>query len=463
MTTTKGLMMTIFKPFEHQLKFGEMWNDKRRVLNFDGCGTGKTLSCIHAVRTYWPDARVLVLAPLSILEPAWGKDLAFGWPLAEVEIVTGSTIQKRRAFDRPAQWYITNHDTVKLIDELDIASRFDVMIIDEGDVFRNRETMRSKAALKVSSRIPVITLMTGTPTPNSVTDVWHLAFMIDKGERLGRLFSGFRNQVCTPTPIMGAPPGAMRWADKDCANDYVSMCLADICSRVALNDVQELPETIVRDIEVLMPAKLRKAYEAFKRESLMMVESGEIVDAIHAGARFQKLLQLVSGSIYDAQGVPHDIHKQRHELVLDLVEETDHALVAFNWTHQRDGLAKEAKKRGITFDFIDGSVPSKKRTFLVDQFQKGKLRVLFCQPQSAGHGLTLTKANRVIWASPTFRADLYEQFNHRIIRTGQKRKTEIIHVAAAHSVEEQVYEKLQGKQGRMMDLLATFQQLFNAA
>jgi SNF2 family DNA or RNA helicase len=455
--------MNKFKPYAHQTKFANLWGKHERVLNFDGCGTGKTLACIHAVKTYWPGARVLVLAPLSILVPAWKRDLLFGWPETTIDVAAGTMAKKTKAFTGDAQWVITNHDTVKTIAKEEWYQSFDVLIVDEGDAFRNRTSQRSKAMQTVAKGIPVVTLMTGTPSPNSVLDTWHLAHLVDAGERLGQNFYGFRQQVCDPQVVFGAPPGATKWIDKEGANDHVTLMLSDISSRVTLDDVQELPETIFREVGVTMPPKLRQQYDFLKRESVLMLENGELVNAIHAGARTQKLLQTITGSVYDEHGVAKDIHTGRHSLVLDLVEETDHCLVAFNWTHQRDGLVAEARKRKVKFAVIDGGVPAAKRAQIVAQFQAGELHVIFAHPQSAGHGLTLTRANRVIWSSPTYRADLYEQFNHRIIRTGQSRKTEIIHIAAEDSLEIDVYERLMDKKAKMDDLLGTLAKLAHVA
>lgn len=455
--------MTKFSPYAHQRKFADLWGTHQRVLNFDGCGTGKTLACVHAVKTYWPGARVLVLAPLSILVPAWQRDLLFGWPETTMAIAAGTMAKKVKAFTGDAQWVITNHDTVKTIAKEEWYKNFDVVIVDEGDAFRNRTSLRSKAMQTVAQHIPVMTLMTGTPSPNTVLDTWHLAHLIDGGERLGKNFFGFRQQVCNPQMVYGAPPGATKWVDKDEANDHVTLMLSDITSRVKLDDVTELPETIFREIAVEMPPKLKQQYEFLKRESVLMLETGELVNAIHAGARTQKLLQTVSGAIYDEHGVAKDVHQDRHKLVLDLVEETDHCLVAFNWTHQRDGLVAEARRRKLSFAVIDGGVPSAQRNKIVAEFQAGKIHVIFAHPQSAGHGLTLTRANRIVWASPTYRADLYEQFNHRIIRTGQSRRTEIIHIAAQESMEVDVYARLMDKKARMDDLLETLAGLADVA
>lgn len=451
-----------YELMQHQVEFGKLWGEKERILNLSGCGTGKTLSVIDAVKTVWPDARVLVLAPLSILRSAWGGDLNKFWPESQWGIAYAKN-RKKVFEDRDNQWVITNHDAIKAVAKEGWQFDFDILVVDEADAFRNRTAQRTKSFLLVSRAFDIVTLMTGTPTPRSVTDIWALAYAIDFGERLGKNFFAFRNQVCNAEPIPGVP-NAMKWVDKPTAQGQVTAMLADITQRVTLDDVVELPSTIVREIPVELPAKLRRQYEEMKRESMMMLESGLIVDAIHAGARRQKLLQMLSGAVYsDLEGTFQDLHPDRHKLVADLVEEADHSLVGFNWQHQREGLAKEFSRRGITFGVIDGRTPVREREILVSKFQDGQLQTLLCHPQSAGHGLTMTRAQRVIWASPNDRADLYEQFNHRMRRKGQDRKTEIIHIAAEESMEEAVYDNMLGKKHRQDELLTLFSQLTKAA
>ena len=144
---------------------------------------------------------------------------------------------------------------------------------------------------------------------------------------------------------------------------------------------------------------------------------------------------------------------------MELVEQRNHSLVAFNWSHERDFLVAQAEKRGIKYGVIDGSTPANKRKDIVDRMQAGQLKVVFAHPQSAGHGLTMTTATTVIWASPTYNAEHYQQFNRRIYRAGQTKRTEVIHIAAEDTWEPGVYEKLQGKLGRMENLLTILKDL----
>ena len=100
---------------------------------------------------------------------------------------------------------------------------------------------------------------------------------------------------------------------------------------------------------------------------------------------------------------------------------------------------------------------------IVQRFQAGQIKVLFAHPQSAGHGLTLTKANTCIWCSPTYNAEHFQQFNRRIYRSGQTQKTETILITARNTWEEQVYEKLSGKLDRMETLLMILNELQKTA
>ena len=209
---------------------------------------------------------------------------------------------------------------------------------------------------------------------------------------------------------------------------------------------------------VQLTPEIMKQYKLLAEDSVLYTGQATI-NAINAGARVKKLLQLCTGSVYTEDGESLGVHNERYELVMQLVSERKHSLVAFNWRHEREHMVKLAKEMGIEYDVIDGETPANKRKDIVDRMQAGQLQVVFAHPQSAGHGLTLTKATTVIWASPTYNAEHYQQFNRRIYRAGQTQKTEIIHIAASDTWEPDVYTKLENKLERMEDLLNILNQL----
>jgi SNF2 family DNA or RNA helicase len=290
--------------------------------------------------------------------------------------------------------------------------------------------------------------MSGTPNSNTILDIWHPTLIIDDGQRLGHRFYSFRAAVCT-SKFNGF---ANEWVDRSDAQDIVGAALSDINIRYKLEECIDMPEQTVRQMYVQLPKNIRDQYELFATDSVLYTGQTTI-NAVHAGAKVKKLLQLCTGAVYDENGDAQGIHTERYDLVMQLVQERAHSLVAFNWKHERDHMTAIADKLGISYGVIDGSTASHKRKDIVDRMQAGQLQVVFCHPQSAGHGLTMTKATTIIWSSPTYNAEHYQQFNRRIYRAGQTQKTEIIQIAAKDTWETQVYEKLDSKLSRMEELL----------
>jgi SNF2 family DNA or RNA helicase len=195
-----------------------------------------------------------------------------------------------------------------------------------------------------------------------------------------------------------------------------------------------------------------KAYATMRDDRLLEL-SKTTVTAVNAAAVTGKLLQIASGAVYDDNSSYSLIASQRYELILDLVEEREHSIVFFNWAHQREELIKEAGKRGVSFAVYDGTTNDKNRTTIVKDYQAGKYRVLFAHPQSAGHGLTLTKGTASIWASPTYNLEHFLQGLKRVHRIGQTQKTETIVIVAEGTIDEAVWQALQDKNVKLVELL----------
>lgn len=440
-------------PFEHQKRATDFWLANPRMCNFSDPGTGKTRATLNAIlKRGKAGGRALVVAPLSILQCSWGNDIEKFTPSLTYAIADAKN--RESAFNSGADIVLINHDGVKAVAKnISLLEGFNTLVVDESTAFKHYNAQRSKAINAIAQKMDYRVVLTGTPNSNGVLDLWHQVFIVDDGERLGKNYFGFRNTVCEPRVLSVAGRQITKWTDKETANAKVTSQLNDITFRVKFEDVLEIPENHVRDVYVELPPAMMKQYNDFMRDSVLLLESGQVT-AMNAGVRLRKLLQLITGAVYDENGNVHGIHKDRYNLVLDLAQETDHCVVAFNWRHERDALCEEADRRGLTFRVIDGETPYAERTDIVNAFQEGKLQIVFAHPQSAGHGLTLTRGNRTIWASPTYNAEHYQQFCRRIYRAGQTRKTETIRIAAQGTVELNVYEKLNGKLDAMDELLA---------
>jgi len=448
--------------YEHQQQTVDFLTKAPRALITSDPGTGKTRAVLE--RYYQARinkesyGRMLVLAPLSILKPSWGDDIDTFTPGLTYSIAYAKN--RMQAFQMNTDIVITNHDAVKWIanNAEDILQQFEWLVIDEFTAYKRRTSQRSKATAYIREAFKYRIALSGTPNSNTILDIWHPTLIVDDGERLGQQFFSFRAQVCEPKQV-GAGTHMVQWLDKEDAEARVAASLKDITIRHRFEDCLSIPPNTKKLIYTDLSKKQAKAYNELKRDALLELDNGDYLEAIHAGVLVKKLLQVASGAVYDNEGNSHVIDTARYELIISLIKERPHSIVAFNWTHERDALCKLADKEGLTFAVIDGSVRISERTEIVKHYQKGAYQVLFAHPQSAAHGLTLTKGVTTIWASPTYNAEHFQQFNRRIYRAGQTKKTETILIAARGTWEVAVYDKLDGKLNRMDSLLNLFKQL----
>lgn len=450
-TPSPSFFSAIPPPFEHQRFTTQFYLDHPRVFDMSDPGTGKTRAALDAIVELKKRGlgRTLILAPKAILTPAWGNDIRKFTPGLSYSIAAAP--KRREAFDANTDLVLTNHDAaVWLADNNRLLSGFDLIIMDEITAFKHRESNRSHAMQEVVKHFERRAGLTGTPIANGLLHIWHQAFLIDDGQSLGGHYFRFRSAVCFPEQ------NGLRvdWVEKPGARDVVADALFPITVRHNFEECTDIPSNSERSISFALSPKHQAAYQKLLRQSLIEAD-GKIVSAVHAAALTTKLLQLCAGSVYDDTGTATLIASERYELVMELAEEREQCVIAFLWKHQRDALVNEAIKRKLSFAVIDGDTDARRVPQIVSDFQEGNIKLIFAHPQTASHGLTLTRGTTTIWASPTSDAERYLQFNRRIYRTGQTKKTETLVVVATGTLEERVfYDVLTGRVNDLVELLA---------
>lgn len=439
--------------YQHQLDDVQFILERPRTFNTSDPGTGKTRTLIEVIRRDLDRRPAIVIAPKSILQASWGADIRKFAPELDYEIADPKN--RMDALRAPVDIVLTNHDAVNGILKSDphALSHFQYCIIDESTAYKNGEAQRSKAAKTLTQKIPYRTALSGTPAPNTVLDLWHQLLLVDGGARLGHRFFAFRSACCTPTEKRANGITFKTWTDKPGIQTVIAQQIADITIRRTLESCLDIPPQQQITYRYGPNKKVHTLYRTMIDDAVLEIEEGRFAVGIHAASQTIKALQILSGAVYDSAGEYALLDTERYDLVLDLVEQRPHSLVAFNWKHQKHYLQKRAKTQNIAFATIDGETSFAERTETVEKFQKGEYQVLFAHPQSAGHGLTLTKATTVIWASPTYNLEHYLQFNRRIYRAGQTAKTEIINVEAENTIEQRIYSILNQKREVQNDLL----------
>lgn len=448
-------------PFEHQTKSVDSFRTVYQGFDISDAGTGKTRVQIDlfAERRAKGSGCMLILGPKSLLETAWDDDIKKFAPHLSTSIAYASNRVKAFAVD--ADIYITNTDATRWLakQKPSFFKRFETLVIDEISYFKHRTSLRSRCLRKIVKHFKYRYGLTGTPNANSVLDLWHPAFVIDDGQRLGRSFMHYRQTVAKPIQV-GPQTQMVKWVDKPGATTAIADLLSDISVRYLLEDCHDIPKNHMYKLHYVLSPTQRAAYDFMEKHAILQIQkTGDVINAVNAAALITKLLQIASGTVYDESGTPISIESDRYQLVCDLVSARRHTLVFFNWRHQADCLEKLFQKNGITSCRIDGTVTGPDRAKVIRDFQKGYYQACLAQPQSAAHGLTLTKATTAIWPGPVYNLEHFVQGNRRIYRAGQTRKTETILICAKGTIEEKVYATLQQKDIRQLDFLNVLQQL----
>jgi len=440
---------TIPPLYKHQQETADFITKNPRAFVTSEPGTGKSRSVIEAFANS-KTGHMLVICPKSIMEAAWGDDIKKFNP--ELTYRHYELKNKELAFKLGVDITIMNHDAVKWLSEnTHLLRSYDWLVVDESTAFKNRAAKRSKAVRKLAQEFSHRVLLSGTPAPNGICDIWHQALLLDDGDRLGANFYAFRNSVAAPKQV-GPSAQMVKWEDKPGAIEAVGDTLRDITIRHKLTEVLDMPKRTLHTMSITLKPSTMKTYEEMKELALLELEDSAIT-AVNAAVKAGKLLQICTGAVFDDQGAVMQIHSERYDLVIELINQRKHSVVVCNYRHQFAELIRLADAQNITHAQIHGGIKQADRTKYIQGFQKGDYQVMFLGSTAGAHGITLTKADTLIWASPTYDLEKYLQCNGRIFRAGQDKRTEIICIAAKGTIEEKVYDVLEKKEFESTSLL----------
>lgn len=439
-------------PFEAQRQSASMLTVERRAYVLNGMGTGKTRTVLWAydwLRREGRVRRMLVVAPLSTLHMTWWREVFQVTPHLKANVLYGSRDKRFQMLEDPADIYIVNHDGLEIVaTEIINRTDIDVLVFDELAVYRTQSTKRWKTANRIAQRKERVWGLTGSPTPNAPTDAYAQVKLVTPGQMPGG-FVAFRESVMTKV-------STFKWVAKPTALKVVEAAMTPAV-RYTLDDVVELPEVVVRTVEVPQSQKQIAAYEELRKRLSAMFAEGQIT-VQNAGILMNKLLQVSMGWVYtDKRGVVSLDPADRLQALADSIESTDRKVIVFvPFIHALDGVSTFLKGQGVEHEVVSGDTPKRQRDDVFGRFQMtSSPRVIVAHPQCMSHGLTLTAADTIIWFGPFASLETFEQANARITRVGQKHRQQVL-LFAGTPAENKLYKRLQDKKGvqdALLDML----------
>ena len=404
-------------------------------------GMGKTVSTLTAIDELMYDRfevhKVLVIAPLRVALSTW-RDECEMWEHTRhlrISVAVGDLRTREEALAEDADIYVVNRDVVKwLVGYYRAKWPFDMVVVDESSSFKNPASQRFKALRKVRPLVQRVVLLTGTPAPNGLMDLWSQLYLLDRGERLGRTLTEYRERYFRPGQQSGhivysydARPGA---------EQEIFRRIGDICVSMKSEDYLTLPPLVQNVVRVRLPEAAAKRYREMERELVLSIGEADIT-AVSAAALSNKLLQMANGAVYDTEGKVVKLHDAKAEALDEIIScnEGKSVMVIYSYRHDLDALRRRYPKARELKTADD-----------IRAWNAGQIPLLLVHPQSAGHGLNLQHGGHiVVWYGLTWSLEAYQQTNKRLHRPGQTEPVVLHHLVARDTVDEDVMRALEGK------------------
>ena len=398
--------------------------------------------------------KVLVIGPLRVARSVWPEERQKwdGLDFLKMSVMVGDAKQRAAALKAQADVFVINRDNVKwLTDYLEKHNMpwpFDMVVIDELSSFKNHQSQRWRALRKVRPYIKRIVGLTGTPASNGLLDLWAEVFLIDKGERLGRFITRYREAYFKPAGMNPYTGVVYNYVPRAGAEEQIYQKIGDISVSMKAKDYLQMPECLTVTHNVEMEAEERKLYDAMKQDLLIELE-GDTLTADNAATLSNKLLQMANGAIYGAENTVKHIHDKKLEALFDLIEQANgqSVLVCYWYKHDHQRIQEYLTAKGVPTRDLKSDQD-------IADWNAGKIPVALISPASAGHGLNIQKGGHIlIWFSLVWSLELYSQTNARLWRQGQNEVVTIHHIVMKDTVDENVLSALKRKDTTQQSLI----------
>ena len=401
-------------------------------------GLGKTTTTLTIIAEQM-QGKTLIIAPKRVVETVWHTEVQKWSHLSHLRVskIMGSPSQRLSALTSDADIYLINLENVAWLCGLSDKLVFTNLIIDESSRFKDASTKRFKALKKHLKGFQRRLILTGTPTPQGMADLWSQVGILDLGQRLETSLTRFRDKYMQPDQMNRHTRVVYSWKLTPGSNQIIQDKISDICFSLKADDYLTLPECTSIYHGISFDPQVRKKYDELRKVMVVEVKK-ERITAPTAAALANKLLQFTSGAVYNEEGDAQEVHRAKLERLESIMEESSSpTLVFYHFKHSLQRLRLQFPEAVVLDD--DN----------IEAWRRGEIRMLLAHPQSGGIGLNLQcnvgDTAQTVWFDLPWSSENYIQANARIYRQGQEKPVIIHHLTMSNSIDEQVIKVLDGK------------------
>lgn len=457
-------------------------------------GMGKTIIALTAIAEWFKwgivTKPVLVVAPIKVCETVWRQE-ARDWSHTRhltFQLIRGD--EKDRAFSlaRPCHVFLINPEMLTWLQKYirhDWGKYFDALIIDESSMFKDNRAKRFRVLTNYGTRMtvkgpdgkslkdpltgePVLVpphrfkrtaVLTGSPSPGGLQNIWAPFYILDHGQRLHKFFDTFQGRFFHKSQQVAAHIHKIElnseedevrpiWQARQSSPERIHELIADATIELNAEDYGVLPKVLPPFLHYIdLPNELLPHYRKLEREAVLEMFADPIL-AANGGAKSMMCWQMCNGAIYstDQYGKKswQELHPAKLDKLVELIDGLDkHCIIPYQFKHDLDRITARFKKEGIPYAVLSG----KNTEDTINRWNRGEIQNLLLHPQSAGHGLNLQFGGHTfIWFGPIWSLERWMQTIARLARSGQSGIV-AVHVIMARNTTDQIRYNQLGKRG----------------
>jgi superfamily II DNA or RNA helicase len=412
----------------------------------DDMGLGKTLQAIAILLKYANKGPSLVVAPTSVCHN-WLLEINRFAPTLKAHIFAEHNREDLINKAGKKQIIICSYGLLQNSINLLKKQTWQLIVLDEAQAIKNSTTKRAKAVFQLSGTFKLA--LTGTPIENHLGELWSLFRFLNPGF-LSTEKNFFQNFI---VPIEKHKNEMVRDTLRKLIRPF-------ILRRLKHEVLKELPPRIEQNIEIELSEQEQALYEAIRAKAVEHIEN---MEEVTTGQKRIKILSEIT-KLRQACCHPSLVHpemniestKLKHfsRLLNDILENKHRVLVFSQFVRYLSIVREVLEQKNISYQYLDGQTPVKKRKQIIADFQKGNTDIFLLSLKAGGVGLNLTAADYVILLDPWWNPAVEDQAADRAHRIGQTKPVTIYRLINAKTIEEKIVQLHKHKKNLANDILS---------
>ena len=453
------------KPYKHQLTALEKSWNKETYAYFMEMGTGKTKVLIDNMSMLYDKGKIdgaLIIAPKGVIKTWYEQELPAHLPnhIENVTVLWQPNITKTQQekleslfeIETALHILVMNVEAFSTDKGVKFATKFlnshkVLMAIDESTTIKTPTAKRTKNIISLGKYSKYRRIMTGSPVTKNPLDLYTQCEFLNPYLLDFTSYYAFRNRYAE-MKTMHLRGRSIQVVDEFKNLGELSETLKGFSYRILKEDCLDLPSKVFTKRHIVLTSEQRKIYDQMKKAA-MAVLNGKVTTTMTVLTQLMRLHQITCGHFTADDGSVQSVSNNRITELMNVLEEIEgKAIIWANYQRDVTQIIKAISDEygpGSVVDYY-GLTPQDKRQDNIRKFQNGdECRFIVGTTQTGGYGITLTKANTVVYYSNGYDLEKRLQSEDRAHRIGQTKSVTYVDLIAEDTVDEKIVKVLRDK------------------